>query len=111
MREDPEDAERLLAEELSNMGVYHKSQYVLHNIATGARAIVDEILPDHRIVIELDGFQHKDELKFDAGRDQWIKDFTGFRVCRFWNSWALEPGLADRLKILLTSTQDPDVCD
>jgi very-short-patch-repair endonuclease len=46
--------------------------------------IVDFICLECRLVIELDGGQHQDQVERDAERDRWLAE-QGFRVLRFWN--------------------------
>ncbi|WP_280324521.1 endonuclease domain-containing protein [Pseudomonas sp. BN102] len=48
------------------------------------RYIVDFICLEYRLVIELDGGQHQEQVARDAERDRYfIKQ--GYRVLRFWN--------------------------
>lgn len=94
-------ATKALMAVLNDLGVKYKREVVLHNRLTGAWCIADFVLPDRRMVIELDGFQHRFQKGYDVGRDQWIREFSGYAVARFWNSWATEPGLRDRVILLL----------
>ena len=50
--------------------------------------IVDFCCSEKKLVIELDGSQHEDELAYDARRSQFLKE-QGYRVLRFWNGEAL----------------------
>jgi very-short-patch-repair endonuclease len=52
-----------------------------------AKYIVDFICLEKKIIIELDGLQHKREkdIKYDANRDDYLKNL-GFTVLRFWNN-------------------------
>jgi len=49
--------------------------------------IVDFICLEKKIIIELDGSQHKREkdIKYDQNRNGHLK-FLGFKVLRFWNN-------------------------
>ena len=49
--------------------------------------IVDFICLDKKIIIELDGWQHKEENqeRYDKKRTEFLED-SGFRVVRFWNN-------------------------
>jgi very-short-patch-repair endonuclease len=47
--------------------------------------IVDFICFEKRIIIELDGGQHSDQVNRDKIRDSWLKD-QGYQVLRFWNN-------------------------
>ncbi|MNF64171.1 hypothetical protein D3C85_795180 [compost metagenome] len=48
------------------------------------RYIVDFICLERRLVIELDGGQHQEQVAQDAERDRWLTE-QGYRVLRFWN--------------------------
>lgn len=48
------------------------------------RYIVDFVCDENRLVIELDGGQHLEQMEEDALRDAWFKA-QGFVVLRFWN--------------------------
>ena len=46
--------------------------------------IVDFCCTEHRLVVELDGGQHAEEVQKDVRRTQWL-NAEGYRVLRFWN--------------------------
>ena len=48
------------------------------------RYIVDFVCLEKRLVIEVDGGQHGEQVAYDAERDAWLRD-QGFNVLRFWN--------------------------
>lgn len=52
-----------------------------------AKYIVDFICLEKKIIIELDGLQHKREkdMKYDTNRNNYLKSL-GFTVLRFWNN-------------------------
>lgn len=50
--------------------------------------IVDFVSLEKKLVIELDGGQHMDNMDEDQARDQWLKA-QGFNVLRFWNNEVL----------------------
>lgn len=50
--------------------------------------IVDFICLEARLVIEVDGGQHADEIYGDAQRDAWLQS-QNFRVKRYWNNQVL----------------------
>jgi len=52
--------------------------------------IVDFASFDKKLVIELDGGQHADDVR-DAGRDAWLRT-QGFEVLRFWNNEIFDRG-------------------
>lgn len=51
--------------------------------------IVDFICFEKRLIIELDGGQHAEQLRYDSERDGWLRD-QGFFVLRFWNNDVLQ---------------------
>jgi very-short-patch-repair endonuclease len=50
--------------------------------------IVDFICFEKRLVIEVDGGQHAEQVKLDSIRDKWLK-VQGYKVLRFWNNEVL----------------------
>ena len=49
------------------------------------RYIVDFVYWEHRLIIELDGGQHADQVAYDRQRDAWLRS-QGYTVLRFWNN-------------------------
>ena len=47
--------------------------------------IVDFLCRNARLVVEVDGGQHADQIAYDARRTAWLER-AGLRVLRFWNS-------------------------
>ena len=47
--------------------------------------IVDFYCHAYKLVIEVDGGQHQDNVDYDRRRDSWLKE-QGFMVLRFWNN-------------------------
>lgn len=56
--------------------------------------IVDFVCQERRLVVELDGWQHADDLR-DVERDMFLQG-VGYRVLRFWN----QEVFADRSAVL-----------
>ncbi|HVJ61761.1 MAG TPA: DUF559 domain-containing protein, partial [Tahibacter sp.] len=84
LRGNSTDAETRLWSRLraSQLGVRFRRQ---HRIAG---YIVDFVCLEKRVVVELDGGQHADQVVYDEKRTQaFVK--IGFRVLRFWNNDAL----------------------
>ena len=50
--------------------------------------ILDFVSLSARLVIEIDGGQHAEQVAADNQRDQFLRD-AGFRVLRFWNNQVL----------------------
>ena len=64
--------------------------------------IVDFVCLEARLVIEVDGGQHADEIYGDAQRDAWLIS-QNFRVLRYWNYQVLtelDAVLADIARVL-----------
>jgi very-short-patch-repair endonuclease len=51
--------------------------------------IVDFVSFEKRLVIEIDGGQHSQQVIYDNGRTEWLES-QGFRVLRFWNNQVLQ---------------------
>lgn len=47
--------------------------------------IVDFVCLSHKLIIELDGGQHTEQVEYDNQRTKYLEHF-GFRVLRFWNT-------------------------
>ena len=85
LRKNLTDAEQKLWQKLRYKQINdHKfrRQFVLGNY------IVDFICLDKRLIIEVDGGQHMDNVDYDSQRDEWFKN-QNFKVLRFWNNQVL----------------------
>lgn len=51
--------------------------------------IVDIVCPLAKLIIEIDGSQHADNVDYDARRSAFLAD-KGYRVIRFWNNEVLQ---------------------
>ena len=51
--------------------------------------IADFVCYERKLVIEIDGGQHKDREAYDARRTEWLES-QGFEVIRFWNNEVLK---------------------
>ena len=51
--------------------------------------IVDFVSFERRVIIELDGGQHSQQVAYDSKRTAWL-EAKGYRVLRFWNNQVLE---------------------
>jgi very-short-patch-repair endonuclease len=47
--------------------------------------IVDFVCQESKLIVELDGGQHADQLAYDTARSEWLAG-VGYRVLRFWNN-------------------------
>ena len=82
LRHNSTDAERLLWRHLRNSqleGVKFRRQQPIEAY------IVDFVSLDKRLVIELDGGQHAENVEYDKQRDACLRS-NGFVVLRFWNN-------------------------
>ena len=85
LRENATDAERKLWHHLRRKqidGLRFRRQYPL------GPYIVDFVCLPARLIIEVDGGQHTEQMERDAARTAWLKA-QGFRVIRFWNNEVL----------------------
>ena len=102
MRANPTDAERRLWSILRNKRL---SGYKFKRQAILDWYIIDFVSFEHRLIIEADGSQHADN-KYDARRDAYLES-QGFRMLRFWNSYALKDTAAVAETIWRTLQQNP----
>ena len=51
--------------------------------------IADFVCLECRLIVELDGGQHAEQVESDGNRSKWLRD-QGFRVLRFWNHDVLQ---------------------
>jgi very-short-patch-repair endonuclease len=54
---------------------------------------------ERRLIIEVDGGHHSEQIVYDSNRDVWLKE-QGFRMLRFWDNQVLEETEAVEEKIL-----------
>ena len=47
--------------------------------------IVDFICQEAKLIVELDGGQHADQVAYDTARTNWLEG-VGYRVLRIWNN-------------------------
>jgi very-short-patch-repair endonuclease len=86
LRNNSTDVERLLWRYLRNSqleGVKFRRQQAIEAY------IVDFVSFDKRIVIELDGGQHLENMEYDLQSDTCLRA-NGFSVLRFWNNDVIE---------------------
>jgi very-short-patch-repair endonuclease len=82
MRHVPTDAEKKfwwLVRDRRLGGYKFKRQHPIGNY------IADFVCIEAKLIVELDGGQHAEQLEYDAKRDAFFVS-QGFRVVRFWNS-------------------------
>ena len=85
LRKNMTDAEKLLWQFLRDrqLGGYKFRRQ--HHIGP---FIVDFVCLKKKLIIEVDGGQHRKQLESDANRSDYLKE-RGYRVLRFWNNEVL----------------------
>jgi len=81
LRKETTDAEQVLWRHLRKrqIGVKFRRQQAID------RYIVDFICFEKRLIIEIDGGQHQEQVNYDNARTARLKR-EGYRVLRFWNN-------------------------
>ena len=51
--------------------------------------IVDFVCLEKRLIVELDGGQHTEQVEYDEKRSNWLRE-RGYRVLRYWNNDVLK---------------------
>jgi very-short-patch-repair endonuclease len=95
LRQTMTDAEKKLWRHLRGRQVFgHKFRRQAHI----GRYIADFVCFDQKLIVEVDGGQHKDQAAYDTARSRWLRT-QGFRVVRFWNSDVLNniEGVLERI--------------
>ncbi len=81
LRAEATDAEKLL---WSHLRRHQVLGYQFRRQEPIGKYIADFVCYQKRLVIELDGGQHIEQLDYDSERSRWLET-RGFRVVRFWN--------------------------
>ena len=79
------DAEALLWQHLRNRNLAGLKFRCQHPVG---RYVTDFCCEEEKLVVELDGGQHADDVEQDEKRTQYIETYS-FRVVRYWNSEVL----------------------
>lgn len=71
--------------------------------------IVDFVCLERKLVLELDGGQHAEQVEYDMQRTAWLAE-RGYRVFRVWNFEAYEDwdALAERIFELLKEAEEQE---
>jgi very-short-patch-repair endonuclease len=51
--------------------------------------IVDFVCEEQRLIIEIDGGQHAEQVEYDQHQDAWLRS-QGYTVLRFWNNEVMQ---------------------
>ena len=70
--------------------------------------IVDFYCADKRLVVEIDGDSHTDQIKYDEKRTKWL-EYQGYRVIRFTNREVLNQLSAVLEKIMRVCSEDRSI--
>ena len=85
LRKQSTDAERKLWRHLRNRNF---KEFKFRRQQPLGSYIVDFVCFEKRLIVEVDGGQHSEQVKYDSERDKWLES-QGFRVLRFWNNQLL----------------------
>lgn len=98
-RRNPTDAEAAVASILHNYGIKHEREVIWTN---GDHPIFsDFLLPRHRITLETDGPQHKDDVEYDRRRADWLARKHKVGTVRFTNQEVRSGACEARLRQML----------
>jgi very-short-patch-repair endonuclease len=102
LRRNPTDVERLLWQRLR---FWQVDDYKFRRQQPLGNYIVDFVCLQKRLIIEVDGGQHAQEVNRDAVRDAWLRE-QGFIILRFWNNDVLKnmDGVMTKIRTKLQST-------
>ena len=70
-------------------------------------AKADRLL-EHRLIIEVDGGQHAEQVAYDQSRDAWLRS-QGYTVLRFWNNKVMQQleGVLEQMRCALSPGPSP----
>ena len=68
------------------------------------RYVVDFICIEEKLIIELDGGQHAENVEYDQQRDLWLTS-KGYTVLRFWNNELMNEmeSVLERIRLALSN--------
>ena len=74
------------------------------------RYIVDFVCWEQRLIVELDGGQHAEQMTYDQQRDAWLRS-EGYTVLRFWNDDVMQQleGVLERIRSAVAREPSPHV--
>lgn len=72
------------------------------------RYIVDFVCVKQRLIIEIDGGQHAEQIEYDQHRDDWLHS-QGYTVLRFWNNEVMQhlEGVLEQIRNMITLSPNP----
>lgn len=81
LRNNPADAERFL---WSHLRLRQLGGHKFRRQHPLGPYIVDFVCLEQRLIVEVDGGQHVEQIEYDSKRDSWLRA-EGFTVLRFWD--------------------------
>ena len=81
LRKNMTDTEKVLWRSLRSKQI---NNFKFRRQAPIGKYIVDFVCFEQKLVIELDGGQHSEQINYDRERSLWLEN-QGFRILRFWN--------------------------
>jgi very-short-patch-repair endonuclease len=104
LRKNQTDAERLLWQKLRNrqlLNVKFRRQFPIEPY------IADFVCLEPKLIIELDGSQHFDQISYDNKRTDFLKQ-RGFEVLRFWNNDVFNntEGVLESIHLMVLNLKD-----
>ena len=72
------------------------------------RYIVDFVCMEQRLIIELDGGHHSEQVAYDQHRDAWLRS-QGYTVLRFWNNEVMQQleGVLEQIHCTISLSPGP----
>jgi len=72
------------------------------------RYVVDFVCLEEKLIIELDGGQHAENLEYDQERDSWLRS-QGYTVLRFWNNQLMSEteSVLEQIRLALSPGPSP----
>jgi very-short-patch-repair endonuclease len=72
------------------------------------RYVVDFVCLEEKLVIELDGGQHAENVEYDKERDAWLRS-EGYTVLRFWNNQMMNEteSVLEQIRFALSPSPSP----
>ena len=103
LRRNSTDAEKYLWAKIRNRQL--ESWKFRRQLPVG-RYIVDFTCSELRLIIEIDGGQHAEQVHYDLGRTRFLQA-KGYRVVRFWNNEVLGniEGVLEALTLTLSQRE------
>lgn len=74
------------------------------------RYVVDFVCLEEKLIVELDGGQHAENVEYDKARDAWLRN-EGYTVLRFWNNELMSEMECVLEKIRLVISKDAAILE